>query len=87
VFRKTLEGISVTLSKGLILLIATYQYLLSPLLGQNCRFFPCCSDYAKVSIERFGFAQGIFLTVKRLCRCAPWSPGGIDEVPEYKGRG
>jgi len=66
----------------LILLIRTYQLLLSPLLGNHCRFYPSCSQYAVEAIERHGPWRGSLLAVRRILRCHPWCPGGIDPVPE-----
>lgn len=68
--------------QSLILLIRTYQLLLSPLLGNHCRFYPSCSHYAVEAIERHGPWRGSQLAVRRLLRCHPWHPGGIDPVPE-----
>lgn len=69
------------ISRYLMLLIKLYQRLLSPLLGQNCRFYPTCSQYALESIEKYGPFKGIFLAVCRLSRCHPWHEGGHDPVP------
>jgi putative membrane protein insertion efficiency factor len=66
----------------LILLIRAYQWLLSPLLGNHCRFYPSCSHYALEAIERHGPLRGGWLAVQRILRCHPWHPGGIDPVPE-----
>jgi len=69
--------------RGLILqLIRGYRYLLSPWLGCHCRFFPSCSCYAQTAVERYGALRGSAMAMMRLLRCHPWSPGGIDEVPE-----
>lgn len=65
----------------LIGLIRLYQILISPLLGSHCRFYPSCSHYAAEAIERHGIARGVYLAVRRLARCHPWHPGGIDPVP------
>ena len=65
-----------------IALIRLYQWTLSPLLGPTCRFHPSCSNYAREAIERFGILHGSWLTVRRLGRCHPWHPGGIDPVPD-----
>jgi putative membrane protein insertion efficiency factor len=62
-------------------LIRLYQRFVSPLLGPRCRFYPSCSNYALQAVQRFGTLQGTWLSVKRLCRCHPWHPGGYDPVP------
>ncbi|NLD96338.1 MAG: membrane protein insertion efficiency factor YidD [Synergistaceae bacterium] len=64
-----------------ITLVRGYQLFVSPLLGHNCRFYPTCSQYAIDAISVHGFLKGSFLAVKRLCKCAPWHPGGYDPVP------
>lgn len=63
-------------------LIKIYQYLLSPFLGQCCRFYPSCSSYTTDAIKQHGFLNGIFLSLKRIIRCHPWCKGGFDPVPE-----
>ena len=65
-----------------IKLIQGYSYLVSPWLGNHCRFYPTCSSYAATAIERFGVLRGSAMASKRLLRCHPWSPGGIDQVPD-----
>ncbi|MDR2788146.1 MAG: membrane protein insertion efficiency factor YidD [Candidatus Accumulibacter sp.] len=67
--------------KPLLLLIRCYGYMISPLLGRNCRFFPSCSDYTAQAIEKHGARKGVCLGIRRLCRCHPWNPGGFDPVP------
>ncbi|MBN1932872.1 MAG: membrane protein insertion efficiency factor YidD [Desulfobacterales bacterium] len=67
--------------KTLLLLIKIYQYLVSPVLGQACRFNPTCSDYAYQAITRYGTGKGLFLALKRILRCHPFNPGGYDPVP------
>jgi putative membrane protein insertion efficiency factor len=64
-----------------IALIRVYQYTLSPFLGPSCRFHPSCSEYAYQAIMRHGALRGLFLALKRLLRCHPFHPGGIDPVP------
>ncbi len=67
--------------KLLLVLIRCYKYAISPLLGQNCRFFPSCSDYTAQAIEKYGALKGSGLALKRILRCHPWNPGGFDPVP------
>jgi len=61
--------------------IRAYRYALSPWLGNQCRFYPTCSAYAEEAIGRHGALRGGWLTVRRLGRCHPWHPGGMDPVP------
>lgn len=68
----------------LIGLIKVYQYLISPLLGPHCRFYPSCSHYAVEAIDRHGVPYGSYLALRRLSRCHPWHPGGIDPVPQER---
>lgn len=63
-------------------LIRFYQRRISGLLGPRCRFYPSCSQYALVAVERFGFLKGGYLAGKRILRCNPLFKGGIDPVPE-----
>lgn len=65
----------------LITLIKIYRYLISPWLGQHCRFEPSCSAYALTAMERYGAVKGTLLTIRRLSRCHPWHTGGFDPVP------
>lgn len=66
----------------ILLIIRAYQKLISPLLGQNCRFYPSCSCYAHTAVDKHGIIRGGWLAAKRIGRCHPWNPGGIDHVPE-----
>lgn len=59
-----------------------YRYLISPLFGNVCRFYPSCSVYAEETLIRFGFFKGIRLSVLRLLKCHPWHEGGIDPIPK-----
>ena len=72
------------LTRFLLWLIAGYQFLLSPLLGPCCRFAPSCSEYAVMSLQRYGLFKGVALTVWRLLRCQPLCKGGYDP-PERLG--
>jgi putative membrane protein insertion efficiency factor len=65
----------------LITLIKLYRYLISPWLGQHCRFEPSCSAYALMALERYGAIKGTLLTIRRLSKCHPWHTGGFDPVP------
>jgi uncharacterized protein len=65
-----------------IWLIRTYQLVLSPMRPPTCRFYPSCSAYAITAIERFGIGRGSWLATRRLLRCHPWNPGGVDHVPQ-----
>lgn len=65
----------------LLLLLRGYQFAISPMLGQNCRFYPSCSEYAVEAIREYGAGKGSLMAGKRLCKCHPWHPGGVDIVP------
>jgi uncharacterized protein len=69
------------LSRPLILLIRGYQRWISPMLPPVCRFYPSCSQYAVEAITAHGPLRGVGLAVRRLLRCHPWHPGGLDPVP------
>lgn len=68
----------------LIGIIKLYRYLLSPFVGQHCRFTPTCSEYATEAIELHGALKGSWLTLRRLSRCHPFHTGGFDPVPDNK---
>lgn len=65
----------------LIGLIRFYQYVLSPWLGNQCRFTPTCSEYARQAVRTHGALKGTLLAIRRVIRCHPWHPGGHDPVP------
>jgi len=67
-------------TKCVINLINIYKYLISPLLGNNCRFLPTCSDYTKESIIKFGLVNGVWLGLRRIVKCHPWGKGGHDPI-------
>jgi putative membrane protein insertion efficiency factor len=62
--------------------IKAYRLLLSPFLGQACRFQPTCSRYAEEAIKIHGLLKGSAIGAKRICRCHPWNEGGFDPVPD-----
>ncbi len=65
----------------LIWIIKAYQLTLSPYFGQQCRFYPTCSQYALDSINKHGAIMGAYYSVRRLSRCHPWHAGGHDPIP------
>ena len=69
------------MSRLLVALLRAYQVLLSPLIGQNCRFYPTCSNYAIEALRVHGAGRGGLLAARRVCRCHPWNDGGVDLVP------
>lgn len=72
------------MKRVLIALIRFYQKNISSRTAPCCRFTPTCSQYAITAIERFGAIRGTFMAMWRILRCAPWSAGGYDPVPEKR---
>jgi putative membrane protein insertion efficiency factor len=68
----------------LVLPIRAYQRAFSPVLGNRCKYYPSCSEYAAQAIERFGILRGLALAGWRLLRCNPWSHGGFDPVEDQR---
>ena len=68
------------LTFSVISLINLYKYLISPLLGNNCRFLPTCSEYTKEAIIEFGLIKGITLGFRRISKCHPWGKSGHDPI-------
>jgi putative membrane protein insertion efficiency factor len=62
----------------LVTLVRLYQWLLSPLLGQRCRFYPSCSEYFIGAVRKYGAISGTLRGIWRICRCHPFHPGGYD---------
>jgi hypothetical protein len=65
-------------SRGLILMVRGYQYVLSPVFGGQCRFHPSCSAYFILAVEKYGALKGAYKGLARILRCHPFHPGGID---------
>lgn len=68
------------LKKCLIKLIEFYQRHISRHLGKNCRFYPTCSEYCKMAIDKYGIIKGIFKSFKRILKCSPINAGGYDPL-------
>lgn len=64
-----------------IAIMKAYRAGISPLYGQVCRYHPSCSAYSLQAYQQHGFVKGLWLTIRRLGRCHPFTPGGIDDVP------
>ena len=64
----------------LIKIIKIYKFLISPLLGNSCRYLPTCSEYSIDALKTYGFFKGVFLSMKRILSCHPWGSGGFDPV-------
>lgn len=76
-----MKAISNAFTWLLSLFIKLYRYGISPLIGPRCRFYPTCSEYALDALKEHGPIKGTWLTGKRLAKCHPFHPGGIDLVP------
>ncbi|MEH7114004.1 membrane protein insertion efficiency factor YidD [Neobacillus niacini] len=72
------------LKKIFISIIRFYQVVISPIKPPTCRFYPTCSHYGLEAVQRFGALKGGWLTLKRILKCHPFHPGGLDPVPEKK---
>ena len=73
------------LAQLLVVPIEGYRRFISPFLGQRCRFAPSCSAYAVTAIQTHGAIRGLWLAARRIARCHPWNPGGVDPVPPARG--
>lgn len=72
------------MKKLFIFPIRVYQLVISPMLGQNCRHVPTCSNYAIEAIQEWGALKGTWLGIKRIAKCNPWGTTGVDPVPKKK---
>ena len=68
------------MARVLVLLVRVYQRLLSPLLGDRCKYHPTCSQYAVDALREYGAVRGTVLATWRVLRCNPWSAGGVDHA-------
>ena len=64
----------------LLKMIGFYRRRISPLKKPCCRFYPTCSQYAVLAIEKYGAAKGSYIAVKRILRCNPFFKGGYDPL-------
>lgn len=83
-FRKIIQKIAGGFAWIALKFIDAYRLLISPFLGNCCRFYPSCSIYAKEAIKTYGVFKGGYLTCRRLLCCHPWHAGGFDPVPPQK---
>jgi len=67
-----------------VFLIKIYQFLISPIIGKNCRFNPTCSNYALEALKKHGLILGMYYSILRISRCHPWGGSGHDPVPSKK---
>lgn len=74
------------LARALLGLLHVYRRWISPAFPPTCRFYPTCSAYAVTAIRTHGALYGTWLTARRLLRCGPWHPGGVDHVPSRGDR-
>ncbi|MFH0980689.1 MAG: membrane protein insertion efficiency factor YidD [Planctomycetota bacterium] len=76
-----LRGSSSLVARVVILAIRAYQFAVRPLLVGSCKFCPSCSEYAIIALQRHGLVRGGVMAARRVLRCHPFGPGGIDPVP------
>lgn len=67
-----------------VFLIKIYQFLISPIIGKNCRFNPTCSNYALEALKKHGLFLGMYYSIIRISKCHPWGGSGHDPVPSKK---
>ncbi len=79
-------GITAVPAKVAIMLVRLYQKMVSPWLGPRCRFHPSCSNYCIEALQQHGMVRGLWLGIKRICKCHPFNLGGYDPVPGKRDR-
>ena len=67
-----------------VFLIKIYQFLISPMIGKNCRFNPTCSNYALEALKKHGLILGMYYSIIRISKCHPWGGSGHDPVRSKK---
>lgn len=81
-----IKALGTLLAWPLLALVWLYRFLISPWLGNNCRFEPSCSQYALEALREHGAFRGTLLTVRRIGRCHPWGGSGYDPVPDKNNK-
>ena len=79
--RRALRALAAAPKFLLLGALRVYQLYVSPMRPPTCRFYPSCSQYAVIAVTRHGALRGTWLAARRLLRCHPWNPGGVDDVP------
>lgn len=74
------ESVGAPIANFSITLIKLYQRFISPFTGNNCRFYPSCSEYSIQALQKYGFIRGSFKTSTRVLKCHPFHPGGYDPL-------
>ncbi|PSL50582.1 hypothetical protein B0H94_103194 [Salsuginibacillus halophilus] len=72
------------LKKTAVVIIRGYQRFISPIKPPTCRFYPTCSQYGLEAFQKHSFIKAFWLTLKRIMKCQPFHPGGVDHVPPVK---
>jgi|GEM_PF-2353205 len=81
-FASTMKWLKQCIVSLLLGVIKIYQLFISPWMGPSkCRYVPTCSEYARIALQQYGVFKGMWLSVKRISRCAPWGGHGYDPVP------
>lgn len=71
------------MKKIILFILNVYKKFISPMfkaMGVECKYYPSCSEYAKLAIEKYGCIKGIYLSIKRIIKCNPFSKGGYDPL-------
>ncbi|MBE6037730.1 MAG: membrane protein insertion efficiency factor YidD [Anaerofustis stercorihominis] len=69
------------MKKIVLFLISLYQKYISPNMRPHCRYYPTCSEYARQAFTKYNFFKGLYLSIKRILKCNPFSNGGYDPLP------